>query len=122
MSNPSKLRQWALMAALSLAAVPALAQDTLSRIASSGEPRLGHREKSLPFSYKDSASGKVQGYTVDICLQIFEEIKKELKRPDLRVNYLLVDGKNRITDVKKASGLIPSRRALSMARRWAARS
>ena len=100
MSNPFKLRQWALMAALSQAAVPALAQDTLSRIASSGELRLGHREKSLPFSYKDSASGKVQGYTVDICLQIFEEIKKELKRPDLRVNYLLVDGKNRITDVK----------------------
>ena len=88
------------MAALSQAAVPTLAQDTLSRIASSGELRLGHREKSLPFSYKDSASGKVQGYTVDICLQIFEEIKKELKRPDLRVNYLLVDGKNRITDVK----------------------
>mgnify|MGYP006179972647 CR=1 FL=1 len=64
------------MAALSLAAVPALAQDTLSRIASSGELRLGHREKSLPFSYKDSASGKVQGYTVDICLQIFDEIMK----------------------------------------------
>lgn len=100
MSTSSKLRQWALMAALTLAAVPALAQDTLSRIASSGELRLGHREKSLPFSYKDSASGKVQGYTVDICLQIFEEIKKDLKRPDLRVNYLLVDGKNRITDVK----------------------
>ena len=59
------------MAALSQAAVPTLAQDTLSRIASSGELRLGHREKSLPFSYKDSASGKVQGYTVDICLQIF---------------------------------------------------
>ena len=85
MSNPSKLRQWALMAALSLATVPALAQDTISRIASSGELRLGHREKSLPFSYKDSASGKVQGYTVDICLQIFEEIKKELKRPDLQI-------------------------------------
>ncbi len=98
--NLFKLRQWALMAALSLAAVPALAQDTPSRIASSGELRLGHREKSLPFSYKDSASGKVQGYTVDICLQIFEEIEKELKRPDLRVNYLLVDGRNRITDVK----------------------
>ena len=47
------------MAALSQAAVPTLAQDTLSRIASSGELRLGHREKSLPFSYKDSASGKV---------------------------------------------------------------
>lgn len=94
------LRPVALMAALLLANAPAWAEDTLARIASAGELRLGHREKSLPFSYKDATSGKVQGYTVDICLQIFEEIKKELKRPDLKLKYLLVDGKNRISDVK----------------------
>lgn len=94
------LRHVALMAALLLANAPAWAEDTLARIASSGELRLGHREKSLPFSYKDATSGKVQGYTVDICLQIYEEIKKELKRPDLKLKYLLVDGKNRISDVK----------------------
>lgn len=94
------LRHLALMAALLLANAPTWAEDTLARIASSGELRLGHREKSLPFSYKDASSGKVQGYTVDICLQIFEEIKKELKRPDLKLKYLLVDGKNRISDVK----------------------
>lgn len=101
MKISSMLRPWALMAALACAAAaPAWAEDTLGRIASAGELRLGHREKSLPFSYKDATSGKVQGYTVDICLQIFEEIKKELKRPDLKLTYLLVDGKNRITDVK----------------------
>lgn len=94
------LRRAALMAALVLANAPAWAEDTLARIASSGELRLGHREKSLPFSYKDATSGKVQGYTVDICLQIYEEIKKELKRSDLKLKYLLVDGKNRISDVK----------------------
>lgn len=94
------LRHLALMAALLLANAPTWAEDTLARIASAGELRLGHREKSLPFSYKDATSGKVQGYTVDICLQIFDEIKKELKRPDLKLKYLLVDGKNRITDVK----------------------
>jgi len=94
------LRPVALMAALLLANAPAWAEDTLARIASAGELRLGHREKSLPFSYKDATSGKVQGYTVDICLQIFEEIKRELKRPDLKLKYLLVDGKNRISDVK----------------------
>lgn len=100
MKSVSMLRHVALMAALLLANAPAWAEDTLARIASSGELRLGHREKSLPFSYKDAASGKVQGYTVDICLQIYEEIKKELKRPDLKLKYLLVDGKNRISDVK----------------------
>lgn len=100
MKSVSMLRHVALMAALLLANAPVWAEDTLARIASAGELRLGHREKSLPFSYKDAASGKVQGYTVDICLQIFEEIKKELKRPDLKLKYLLVDGKNRISDVK----------------------
>jgi glutamate/aspartate transport system substrate-binding protein len=100
MQFSSRLAPWALMAAFALANAPAWAQDTLSRIASSGELRLGHREKSLPFSFKDTTSGKVQGYTVDICHQIFDEVKKELKRPDLRLTYLLVDGKNRITDVK----------------------
>lgn len=94
------LRHVALMAALLLTNATAWAEDTLARIASAGELRLGHREKSLPFSYKDATSGKVQGYTVDICLQIYEEIKKELKRPDLKLKYLLVDGKNRISDVK----------------------
>ena len=89
-----KWSPWALSVALLFASAPVVAQDTLSRIASSGELRLGHREKSLPFSYKDASSGKVQGYTVDVCLQIHEEIKKELKRPELRVNYVLVDGKS----------------------------
>ncbi|MBB6561915.1 glutamate/aspartate transport system substrate-binding protein [Acidovorax soli] len=100
MKSVSMLRHGALMAALLLANAPVWAEDTLARIASAGELRLGHREKSLPFSYKDATSGKVQGYTVDICLQIYEEIKKELKRPDLKLKYLLVDGKNRISDVK----------------------
>ncbi|CAN7393606.1 amino acid ABC transporter substrate-binding protein [Acidovorax sp. LjRoot66] len=100
MKSVSMLRHGALMAALLLTNATAWAEDTLARIASAGELRLGHREKSLPFSYKDAASGKVQGYTVDICLQIYEEIKKELKRPDLKLKYLLVDGKNRISDVK----------------------
>ena len=54
MKSVSMLRRAALMAALVLANAPAWAEDTLARIASSGELRLGHREKSLPFSYKDA--------------------------------------------------------------------
>jgi len=78
----------------------ALAQDTLSRIAKSGEFRLGHREDSQPFSFKDPSTGQVRGYSVDICTQIFEDVKKELKRPDLRLTFVQVDGKNRLSDLK----------------------
>jgi glutamate/aspartate transport system substrate-binding protein len=85
---------------LSLAHLSAWSQDTLSQTAKTGEFRLGHREKSHPFSFKDPATGQVHGYSVDICTKIYEEVKKELKRPDLRLTYVLVDGKNRLSDVK----------------------
>ena len=78
----------------------AWAQDTLTHIAKTGELRMGHREASHPFSYKDPATGQVRGYSVDICTKIYEELKKELKRPDLRLTYVLVDGKNRLADLK----------------------
>ncbi|MBW8465381.1 MAG: amino acid ABC transporter substrate-binding protein [Acidovorax sp.] len=78
----------------------AWAQDTLTHIAKTGELRLGHREASHPFSYKDPATGQVRGYSVDICTKIYEELKKELKRPDLRLTHVLVDGKNRLADLK----------------------
>lgn len=90
----------ALVLPFSLGAGSVHAEDTLAKIASSGEFVLGHREKSLPFSYVEN--GKPIGYSVEICQQIFDEIKKELKRPDLKIRYVLVQGANRITDVKNS--------------------
>lgn len=96
----SALRALLLILPLSWMSLGAWAQDTLTHIAKTGELRLGHREASHPFSYKDPATGQVRGYSVDICTKIYEELKKELKRPDLRLTYVLVDGKNRLADLK----------------------
>ena len=96
----SALRALLLILPLSCMPPGAWAQDTLTHIAKTGELRLGHREASHPFSYKDPATGQVRGYSVDICTKIYEELKKELKRPDLRLTYVLVDGKNRLADLK----------------------
>lgn len=96
----SALRALLLILPLSWMSSGAWAQDTLTHIAKTGELRLGHREASHPFSYKDPATGQVRGYSVDICTKIYEELKKELKRPDLRLTYVLVDGKNRLADLK----------------------
>ena len=96
----SSLRALLLILPLSCMSPGAWAQDTLTHIAKTGELRLGHREASPPFSYKDPATGQVRGYSVDICTKIYEELKKELKRPDLRLTYVLVDGKNRLADLK----------------------
>lgn len=96
----SSLRALLLILPLCCMSPGAWAQDTLTHIAKTGELRLGHREASHPFSYKDPATGQVRGYSVDICTKIYEELKKELKRPDLRLTYVLVDGKNRLADLK----------------------
>ncbi|TAG01788.1 MAG: amino acid ABC transporter substrate-binding protein [Betaproteobacteria bacterium] len=74
--------------------------DTLSKIRNSGEFVLGHRESSSPFSFIDSA-GNPGGYSVDLCLKIFDQVKLELKRSDLKVRYVALKPADRIPAVKE---------------------
>jgi glutamate/aspartate transport system substrate-binding protein len=74
--------------------------DTLAKIRQSGEFVLGHRESSAPFSFNvDGGIGS--GYSVDICLRIFDRIKEELKMRDLKLKYLAVKPADRIAAVKE---------------------
>ncbi len=73
--------------------------DTLSSIRERGEFLLGHRESSAPFSFVNE-KGDAVGYSVDICLKLFEQIKLELKRPDLKVKYVPLKPADRISAVK----------------------
>jgi glutamate/aspartate transport system substrate-binding protein len=73
--------------------------DTLSSIKERGEFLLGHRESSSPFSYLDE-KGDVVGYSVDICLKIFEAVKAELKMPALLLRYVALKPADRIAAVK----------------------
>ncbi len=74
--------------------------DTLSRIRESREFRLGHRQSSVPFSYVAN-NGAPVGYTVDICQKVYERVKAELKLPDLKLKYVLVQPSDRIQAVKE---------------------
>jgi glutamate/aspartate transport system substrate-binding protein len=86
---------FAAAACLSLIA-PAMAQEgTLKKIKDTGTITIGHRDASIPFSYYDDKQQPV-GYAMDICMQIVEDMKKELKMPNLKVNYQLVTSANRI--------------------------
>lgn len=73
--------------------------DTLSSIRERGEFLLGHRESSSPFSFINE-KGEAVGYSVDICLKLFDQIKQELKRPDLKVKYVPLKPADRILAVK----------------------
>ncbi len=73
--------------------------DTLSEVRERGEFRLGHRESSSPFSYVNE-KGDAVGYSVDICLKVFDQVKAELKRPDLKVKFVALKPADRIAAVK----------------------
>lgn len=69
--------------------------DTISRIKSTKTITLGVREAARPFSYLDENKRPV-GYSVDLCLAAAEELKRELKLPELQVQYKVVSGAERI--------------------------
>jgi glutamate/aspartate transport system substrate-binding protein len=84
--------------ALVLTAQGASAQalyGTLKKIKDSGAIVIGHNEDSPPFSFFGQ-DGKPQGYSIDLCNLIADEVKKELKMDNLTVRYQAVNGQTRI--------------------------
>lgn len=85
----------AVVFAIGLGATPAQASPTLDKIKSAGQISVGHREASVPFSYMDDA-GKPIGYSMDLCMKIVDEVKKELQMPDLKIKLVPVTSQTRI--------------------------
>ncbi|WP_267426748.1 amino acid ABC transporter substrate-binding protein [Methylobacterium sp. GC_Met_2] len=82
--------------ALGLAATAAAADSsTLAKIKRTGTVTLGYREASIPFSYLD-ANQKPIGFSLDLCSQIVDKIKTDLKLDKLDVKLQPVDSSNRI--------------------------
>jgi len=84
-----------LLAGASSGAVAQARADTMARIRESRVITLGVREAARPFSYLNEQKQPV-GYSVDLCLNAVEEIKRELKLSDLKVQYKVVSGPERI--------------------------
>src|SRR6478672_2801404 len=82
-----------------LAAVPdvACAQDgpVMKRIAETKTITIGHRDASVPLSYL-GPDGKVQGYSIDICLKIADAAKEELKLDKIDVKFVPLTPQTRI--------------------------
>jgi len=69
--------------------------DTLARVKETRAITLGVRESARPFSYLNEQKQPV-GYSVDLCLAAVDDIKRALKLPELKVNYRVVSGPERI--------------------------
>ena len=74
--------------------------DTMARIKETRTITLGVREAARPFSFVNEQK-QGQGYSVELCLAAVEEIKRELKLPELKVNYVVVSGADRIPKLQK---------------------
>ncbi|UTH75697.1 glutamate/aspartate ABC transporter substrate-binding protein [Chromobacterium sp. IIBBL 290-4] len=89
----------------SLAAQTASAAEltgTLKKIKETGVIVLGNRDSSIPFSYYDN-NQKPIGYSVDLANKVVDEVKKELKMPNLQVRYNLVTSQTRIPLVQNGT-------------------
>lgn len=108
----------ALLTAMGLLSGPTQAQ-TLDRL-SRGEPfRIGYRYFAPPYSYA-SANGQPAGYIVDLCREVAEGLKRQVKVPNLSVEYVKVSAEDRFDAVKdgridilcEPTSMTMSRRAL----------
>ena len=71
--------------AFGLAATGAWAESpTLAKIKRTGSVTLGYRESSIPFSYLDNGQKPV-GFSLDLCSQVVDRIKADLKLDKLAV-------------------------------------
>src|SRR4051812_48914103 len=64
---------------------PAQPHPVLDRIKASGHIVLAHRESSVPFSYYD-ANRKPIGYTLELCKDLAETLRKHLNMPALQID------------------------------------
>jgi len=68
---------------------------TLAKVYGSGTIALGYREASFPFSYA-GPGGEPMGYSIDLCRAIVEEIRREIDKPGIKIDFAAVTSETRI--------------------------
>jgi ABC-type amino acid transport substrate-binding protein len=70
------------------------ALGTLEKISESGSITIGYRSYSMPLSYLDGDKRPI-GYSIDVCMQIVNVLKRALNRPKLAVKFYEVTPETR---------------------------
>jgi glutamate/aspartate transport system substrate-binding protein len=93
----------ALVASTLICAQSAIASSaTLDKIKSTGAVTMGVRESSIPMSYTTGDS-RFDGFHVEVCRMILNDIKDKLGLSTLRINYQPVTAQNRIPLVQNGT-------------------
>ena len=88
--------------AVAMACVPVVHADVLGSAKDTGKVTMAYRESSVPFSYLGGPSTPI-GFSVDISNKVAEAMRKELNRPDLKVEWQAVTSQNRIPLVQNGT-------------------
>ena len=83
------------------AALPASAA-TLDRIQETGRIKLGYVADAKPFTSRNE-TGTAEGYSVELCQQVVEQVKTQLNRMDLAVDWVPVTIGGLVSEVQKGS-------------------
>lgn len=78
-----------------LACGHAAAEDTLAKIRRTETLQIGVRE-TPPFAFTD-ANKQATGYAVELCQRIADGIRKELKLPGMKIQYVPIDSVTRFS-------------------------
>ena len=78
------------------------ASSTEDKIKSTGAITMGVRESSIPMSYTTGDS-RFDGYHVEVCRMILNDIKAKLGMSTLRINYQPVTSQNRVPLVQNGT-------------------
>jgi ABC-type amino acid transport substrate-binding protein len=70
--------------------------STLDKIAASKTIFLGYRDSSVPFSFTNQ-NNQPAGYSVDLCTRVVEDLRRDLKLPDLQVKWVPVSVETRVS-------------------------
>jgi ABC-type amino acid transport substrate-binding protein len=91
--------QAAAVFALGFLAAMTASAATLDRIHESGHLRLGFLTDASPFSYRGK-SGAAEGYSVALCQEVAEQVRTQLQRPDLVVDWVEVAPDDALREVQ----------------------
>ncbi|HEY7435636.1 MAG TPA: amino acid ABC transporter substrate-binding protein [Methylomirabilota bacterium] len=69
--------------------------STLEKIRATKTIALGYRDSSVPFSYAGPTK-EPMGYSVDLCTHVVEDLRRELKLPDLQPKWVPVGVETRV--------------------------
>ncbi len=76
------------------------AAGTLERVKTAGKIKIGYRTDARPFSFREQ-SGDAQGYSIDLCREVIDEVKNEIRQGDLAVEWVAVTADERFDAVEK---------------------